>query len=44
MLGGLIKGLEGRYVVWRTDLKLGGAYLKPGRPILRLEGKVEGKN
>ena len=42
MLGGLIEGLEGRYEVWRSDLKWGGAGLKPGRLICGLEGKIEG--
>ena len=29
MLGGLIEGLEGRFEVWRADLRHGGADLKP---------------
>ena len=37
MLGGLIEGPEGRFEVWRSDLRLGGslfeawkAHLRPG--------------
>ena len=32
MLGGLIEGLEGRFEVWRSDLRW-GADLKPGKLI-----------
>ena len=29
MLGGLVEDLEGRFEVWRADLRHGGADLKP---------------
>ena len=34
MLGGLIEGLEGRFEVWRADLRL-------RRVIISLEGRFE---
>ena len=33
MLRGLIEGLEGRFEIWRSNLKLGVVDLKPSRPI-----------
>ena len=43
MLGGLIEGLEGRYEVWRSDLKWGGVGLKPGRLIAAWRAKLRAK-
>ena len=39
MLGGLIEGLEGRYEVWRSDLKLGGGWFEAWKANLRPGGQ-----
>ena len=41
MLGGLVEGLEGRSEVCRSDLRRGGADLKPRRLIRDLEGRCK---
>ena len=41
MLGWLIEVLEGRFEVWRSDLKLGGA--EGGQKAGRKEGQKDGR-